>query len=114
MSIKDKLIFCGNSSIDHIVTHRGTKDVIGGSAVNAAIAESLFGNKKISIISSIGYDFPLDILDKLNINTQYIQQYENKTNSFSIEECYIHNILIVFPAVFLLKYFSHYKHGHQQ
>ena len=86
MSIKDKLIFCGNSSIDHIITHRGTKDVIGGSAVNAAIAGSLFGNKEISIISSIGYDFPLDILDKLNINTQYIQQYENKTNSFSIDE----------------------------
>ena len=86
MSIKDKLIFCGNSSIDHIVTHRSTKDVIGGSAVNAAIAGSLFGNKEISIISSIGYDFPLDILDKLNINTQYIQQYENKTNSFSIDE----------------------------
>lgn len=86
MSIKGKLIFCGNSSIDHIITHRGTKDVIGGSAVNAAIAGSLFGNKEISIISSIGYDFPLDILDKLNINTQYIQQYENKTNSFSIDE----------------------------
>lgn len=86
MIIKDKLTFCGNSSIDHIITHQGTKDVIGGSAVNAAIAGSLFGNKEISIISSIGYDFPIDVLDKLNIDTQYIQQYKNKTNSFNIDE----------------------------
>lgn len=86
MNIKDKLIFCGNSSIDHIITHQGTKDVIGGSAVNAAIAGSLFGNKEISIISSVGYDFPLDILDKLNIDTQYIQKHETKTNSFNIDE----------------------------
>ncbi len=78
MIIKDKLTFCGNSSIDHIITYQGTKDVIGGSAVNAAIAGSLFGNKEISIISSIGYDFPIDVLDKLNIDTQYIQQYKNK------------------------------------
>lgn len=86
MSIKDKLIFCGNSSIDHIITHKGTKDVIGGSAVNAAIAGSLFKNKEISIISSIGYDFPIDVLDQLSIDTQYIQKYENKTNSFNIDE----------------------------
>lgn len=86
MSIKDKLIFCGNSSIDRIVTHQGTKDIIGGSAVNAAIAGSLSGNKEISIISSIGYDFPIDALDKLSIDTRYIQKYENKTNSFNIDE----------------------------
>lgn len=53
MSIKDKLIFCGNSSIDHIITHRGTKDVIGGSAVNAAIAGSLFGNWLLYIFNCL-------------------------------------------------------------
>jgi len=61
MSIKDKIIFCGNSSIDHIIAHQGTKNVIGGSAVNSAIAGNLFSNKEISVISSVGYDFPLDI-----------------------------------------------------
>ena len=80
MSIKDKIIFCDNSSIDHIISHQGSKNVIGGSAVNAAIAGSLFGNKEVSIISSIGYDFPIDVLDKLNIDTQHIQQYKNKSN----------------------------------
>jgi len=86
MSIKDKIIFCGNSSIDHIIAHQGTKNVIGGSAVNSAIAGNLFSNKEISVISSVGYDFPLDILNKLNIDTQYIQKYETKTNSFKIDE----------------------------
>lgn len=85
MSI-NKLIFCGNSSIDHILTHKGAKETIGGSAVNAAISGSLFGNKEIALISSVGYDFPIDTLDKLNISTEHMQQYEENTNSFIIDE----------------------------
>jgi len=86
MNTKDKLIFCGNSSIDHIITHQDTKDVIGGSAVYSAIAGSLLDGKEVSIISSIGYDFPLDILDNLKIDTKYVQRYNCKTNSFAIDE----------------------------
>lgn len=87
MNTKNKLMFCGNSSIDYIITDQGEKNVIGGSAINAAISAVLANkNNETSIVSSVGCDFPLNILNNLNIDTQYIFKSEQETNSFIIDE----------------------------
>ena len=78
MNTKNKLIFCGNSSIDHIITTTGTKNIIGGSAVNSAIAAANQTDKNIAIISSVGSDFPVNILDDINIDTKYIKENTGK------------------------------------
>ena len=81
MNTKNKLIFCGNSSIDHIITTTGTKNIIGGSAVNSAIAAANQTDKNIAIISSVGSDFPVNILDDINIDTKYFCRLTTKSNS---------------------------------
>ncbi len=86
MNTKNKLIFCGNSSIDHIITTTGTKNIIGGSAVNSAIAAANQTDKNIAIISSVGSDFPVNILDDINIDTKYLCRLTTKSNSFVINE----------------------------
>lgn len=86
ISNNSKLVFCGNSSFDHITTFCGVKTVIGGSAINSAISALLSSKKDISIISSIGNDFPQEFFEKLNINTQYIYKHDSETNIFEIDE----------------------------
>lgn len=82
----NSLIFCGNSSIDRIVTKQGMVNVIGGSACNSAIAAALSGHKNISLISSIGQDFPIAEVENLGINTEYLQSCKEKSNTFIIDD----------------------------
>ncbi len=82
----NSLIFCGNSSIDRIVTKQSTVNIIGGSACNSAIAAVLSGHKNISLISSIGQDFPIGEIENLGINTEYLQHHKEKSNTFIIDD----------------------------
>ena len=99
MSTEDNLLFCGNSSIDRIITQSGTKDVLGGSACNSAIAARLSGKKNISLLSSVGNDFPIDTLDSLGIDVSYTKIYDRCSNIFIMDE--INNQVSLFNPEYL-------------
>lgn len=59
------LLIAGTTGLDTIETPFGRKDnVLGGSAIHAAISASFFGD--VSIVSIAGDDFPKEHLDFLN------------------------------------------------
>lgn len=99
MSTEDSLLFCGNSSIDHIITPTGTRNVLGGSACNSAVAALLSGKKSISLLSSVGNDFPIDTLDRLGIDVSHTKIYDRCSNIFIMDE--INNRISLFNPEYL-------------
>lgn len=99
MSTEDSLLFCGNSSIDRIITPTGIKNVLGGSACNSAVAALLSEKKNISLLSSVGNDFPIDTLDNLGIDISHTKIYDRCSNIFVMDE--INNKISLFNPEYL-------------
>ena len=107
----NNLIFCGNTSIDRIITKQKTINVIGGSACNSAIAAALSNHQNVSLLSSIGHDFPIQEIENLRIDTQYIQHHKEASNAFIMDE--INNqISILNPAYLPIKIPDNLKAEH--
>ena len=59
-----KLIVAGVLALDDLKTPHGSgKGVVGGAGIYSSIASSLF--TKTALIAAIGYDFPVDFIDKI-------------------------------------------------
>jgi len=85
------ILFIGNISLDIIKNRQGiSRTIIGGGAyISAYCAKMVSNNLKIKILSILGNDFPLDIINFLRdkkIDVSKIQMVSKKSNSFLIEE----------------------------
>jgi len=85
------ILFIGNISLDIIKNRQGiSRTIIGGGAyISAYCAKMVSNNLKIKILSILGNDFPLDIINFLRdkkIDVSEIQIVSKNSNSFIIEE----------------------------
>lgn len=86
------ILFVGNISLDKIKNQRDISQVtIGGSAYISSYAARIASNDnlKIKILSIVGYDFPLDIINFLNdkkIDVSEIRVVPKRSNLFFIKE----------------------------
>lgn len=63
-----KLIIIGHIAYNKDITPLGTKVSIGGSAYYASVGSFLSQAKKVNVIASVGNDFDLNHLSRININ----------------------------------------------
>lgn len=85
------ILFVGNISLDKIKNKYGFSHVtVGGSVyIGAYSARTVSNNLKIKILSIVGNDFPLDIINFLkekNIDISNVQFVSKKSNFFIIRE----------------------------
>ena len=82
-----KLIVAGVLALDDLKTPHGSgKVVVGGAGIYSSIASSLF--TKTALVAAIGYDFPVDVIDKIEakgIDIKSVKKLEYPTFHWSGE-----------------------------
>lgn len=93
-----KLVIIGDIAYETIIIGGKEYKSIGGSGYYSAIGALAAKNKDFKLVSNVGYDFNLNDLKQLNINTDFINkvesattarfltEYKNKTRLFSCDD----------------------------
>lgn len=89
---KFELVYVGNISRD--VEDDGVSSCWGGSAFHSAVASALTGNKRIGLISGIGNDFDITIMESLSITNINEVNYARKCNSFRKDPITLNFVLL--------------------